>query len=237
MSNIDAERGKLLGSRIAVFNELNPGEKLKTNEVQLLSGGDGISATPKYKDPLTIIPRHLCILATNHMPELSQVIPAMVERLICINFPVTFTDLLPGEQPTQHRRQADKGLKAYLDLHKGEVLTWLVKGAKMWYDSPHLKRDAPAKVVEASTKYFLEQDKIARFLHEVCVLGEERKVATSVLLATYNDWNNGEKSIGSKEMASLLKGKGFEKKPSKIDGITVNAFIGVDVRLVIEEDE
>ena len=58
-----------------------------------------------------------------------------------------------------------------------------------------------------------------------------------MLLATYNDWNNGEKNIGSKEMASLLKGKGFEKKPAKIDGVTVNAFIGADVRLMIDEDE
>eukprot|EP00798_Chlamydomonas_sp_ICE-L_P029230 gene29230-biopygen8530 len=50
-SNIDAERAKLIGARIAVFNELKPGEKLKTNEVQLLTGGDGFPVKAIYKNP------------------------------------------------------------------------------------------------------------------------------------------------------------------------------------------
>jgi hypothetical protein len=33
-----------LGARLAVFNELKPGEKLKLSEVQLLTGGDSVSA-------------------------------------------------------------------------------------------------------------------------------------------------------------------------------------------------
>eukprot|EP00798_Chlamydomonas_sp_ICE-L_P022681 gene22681-biopygen31344 len=52
-SNIDAERAKLIGARLAVFNELKNGEKLKTNEVQLLTGGDGFPAKALYKDPVT----------------------------------------------------------------------------------------------------------------------------------------------------------------------------------------
>eukprot|EP00798_Chlamydomonas_sp_ICE-L_P024379 gene24379-biopygen18847 len=58
-SNIDAERAKLIGARLAVFNELKNGEKLKTNEVQLLTGGDGFPAKALYKDPVTVMPRHL----------------------------------------------------------------------------------------------------------------------------------------------------------------------------------
>ncbi|WP_289460427.1 hypothetical protein, partial [Klebsiella pneumoniae] len=48
VSNIDSERGKLLGARLAVFDELKDGEKLRTQEVQLISGGDGIPARPLY---------------------------------------------------------------------------------------------------------------------------------------------------------------------------------------------
>jgi putative DNA primase/helicase len=98
VSNPDAERGNLFGARFAIFNELREGDKLKTNEVQLLSGGDSIPATPKYKDPMMVQPRMLCILTTNHMPEISPVIPAIIERLQCIHFPVTFADLAPGEE-------------------------------------------------------------------------------------------------------------------------------------------
>ena len=86
VQNEPAELGKLLGSRVAYFKELQPDEKLRTSQVQLLSGGDPIAATPKYKDPMTITPYHKCILETNHMPVLSVVIPAIVERLLCVHF-------------------------------------------------------------------------------------------------------------------------------------------------------
>ena len=220
VSNLDAERGKLFGSRIAVFNELNPGEKLKTNEVQLLSGGDGITAKPLYRDPMTIIPRHLCILATNHMPQLSQVIPAIVERLICINFPVRFTDLMEGEEPTMFKRQADKGLKTYLDMHKSEVLTWLVQGSVAWYSNPSLKTSAPAKVVETSQAYFSEQDKISRFIMEECVLGEDFKVATNEFLRSFNSWaeEGGYSKADSTTMSEMMRNKGYVKKLARLEG-------------------
>ena len=100
VSNLDAERGNLLGTRFALFNELKDGDKLKTNEVQLLSGGDKIPATPKYKDPMNIEPHFLCLLTTNHMPELSVLIAAIMERMLCIHFQVFYTNLEPGEVPT-----------------------------------------------------------------------------------------------------------------------------------------
>ena len=233
VANIDAERGKLLGARIAVFSELRPGEKLKTNEVQLLSGGDGIMATPKYKDPMTIRPRHLCILATNHMPEINPVIVATMERLLCINFPVTYTNLLPGEQPTKFRRQADSGLKAYLDEHKDQVLAWLVRGSKLWYDNPHLKRDAPKKVIEASNKYFFEQDKLAQFIADVCIVDQDRNVHTSTLLEAYNNWNAEDdidaKYTSIKEFVKMMRLKGFDKEVTKINGVPTNAFVGIGI--------
>ncbi len=34
------------------------------------------------------------------MPEMADVIVAMIERLLCIEFPVTFRDLMPGEKET-----------------------------------------------------------------------------------------------------------------------------------------
>ena len=73
----------------------------------MLSGGDGIPATMKYQDPIVIRPRHWCVLTTNHMPELT----AIMERMLCVHFPVTFADLEPGEAPTTLRRQRDNGLK------------------------------------------------------------------------------------------------------------------------------
>ena len=231
VSNIDAEKGKLLGARIALFSELAPGEKLKASEVQLLSGGDTIPARPLYHKPMTIVPRHMCILSTNHLPEINPVLPAIVERILCVDFPVTFTDLLPGEEPSRFRRQADKTLKERLEANKSSVFTWLVQGAKKWYAAGKgsLKRLAPASVKEAGRQYFFEQDRLAQFLQERCVIATESKVATKVFLAAYNQWNDDGRACTSKEMAKTMKLKGFEKKVSKIEGVSTNSYIGVDV--------
>ena len=237
VSNLDAERGNLLGTRFALFNELKDGDKLKTNEVQLLSGGDKIPATPKYKDPMNIEPHFLCLLTTNHMPELSVLIAAIMERMLCIHFQVFYTNLEPGEVPTLYRRQCDTDLKRRIGEDRVGVLRWLVDGAVAWYASKDLKRNAPAKVREFSRKYFEEQDRLAAFLRERCVLGDEHKVATSAFLAVYNGWakDNGGSPLTEKAMPASMRAKGFQAKTARSKYGNKNSYIGVDI-LVDETD-
>lgn len=232
VSNVDAERGKLLGARLAVFDELRAGEKLKTHEVQLLSGGDGIPARPLYKDPVTITPRHLCILSTNHLPELTEVIPAIVLRLLIVHFPVTFTDLLEGEAPTAERRQADHGLKRRLESNQAGVLRWLVQGAMAWYAQPGMRRHAPAKVLEFSRQYFEEQDRIAGFLSARCKIGVALRVSTKVLRLALNDYlaEACADLLDERGVASAMKSKGFTKKRGWYRGENVQCFEGLDLK-------
>ena len=233
VSNVDAERAKLLGSRIAVFSELRAGEKLKTSEVQLLSGGDGIPAKPLYRDPITIVPKHLCILATNHMPQLSEVIPAIQHRLICIKFPVTFVDLVDGETPTRARRPRDDGLKTKLAAdHKG-ILKWLVDGAVKWYAARDLKRNAPPQVKEAIAEYFKEQDTFGEFLSTYCSVVEGEKVPASELLESYRVWaseNGADSRVDAKQLSSWMRLKGFEKKYTRVGNRACQCFIGLHLR-------
>lgn len=242
VSNIDAERGKLLGARLAVFNELQPGEKLRTNEVQLLSGGDGIAARPLYRSPLTIEPRHMCLLCTNHMPELTQVIPAIAERLICVHFPVTFTDLQPDEQPSLLRRQADRTLKTRLHANLAGVLNWLVRGAVMWYgdkaNGRGLRAVAPAKVKEFSRQYLEEQDLLAAFIREQCEVADTYNVSSTLLLDRYCDWLSVQKKnvhVDSKSFVEAMRLKGFEKKRGVLStGENLQGFRGIRLREGVE---
>jgi putative DNA primase/helicase len=163
-----------------------------------MTGGDGIPARPLYHDPMTITPRHLCVLATNHMPELSVVLPAMVQRLVVVPFPVTFVDLLPDEPPSRYRRQMDAGLKARLAANLEGVLRWLVEGAVEWYALPGgLRREAPEQVLEHGRRYFEEQDRLGAFISQHCRLGKDLAVPTSDLLAAYNAANEDAK-LGTK---------------------------------------
>jgi P4 family phage/plasmid primase-like protien len=236
MSNVDAERGKLLGKRIIVFNELKPGEKLKTDEVKLLSGGDGIPARPLYKDPLTIIPRHLSILSTNHMPELNgDISPAMMERLLVIHFPVTFTDLREDEAETPYRKRADKMLKKVLmeESSLSGVLTWLVQGSIRWYADPGcIRKQAPAKVTEFGRAYFEEQDRLASFIQVSCDVGPECKIPTSEFVMAYNADQDKSGEVKQSTMSKAMKAKGFMNKVSRYPGYPnpVHCFMGLTLK-------
>ena len=233
VANLDAERGKLFGARVAVFNELEAGEKLKTSEVQLLSGGDGIPATPKYRDPMTIIPRHTCILTTNHLPELNEVVVATIERFQVIPFPVTFVDLAEGESPTATRRQRDNDLKRRLNEDREGLLRWLVKGSVMWYASRDLKRNAPHKVKEFSRKYFAEQDRVTAFVRERCVIEEGNLVPTQELQDALLAWcrANNKLPMTRDAFGKALRDKRFEKKKSRYPGYTssVQCYVGISL--------
>eukprot|EP00798_Chlamydomonas_sp_ICE-L_P027863 gene27863-biopygen8439 len=190
--NLDAERAKLIGARIAVFNELKPGEKLKTNEVQLLTGGDGFPVKAIYKNPVTVMPKHLAILVTNHMPEMSEVIVALVERILAIPFTVTFRDLIPGESETATLRQCDQTMKEKLKSPEGQsaLFAWLVEGAVAWYGGTEsLKAMAPTKVSEFTRKYLAEQDTVQAFLTDNCELGKTFRESSVALFEMYCEVN------------------------------------------------
>lgn len=195
----------------------------------MLSGGDGIPAKPLYKNPITIQPRHLCILTTNHMPQLSEVIPALVERLLCIPFPVTFADLDHGELLTTTRRQRDISLKERLKADSAGVLNWLVKGAVMWYATKSLKRDAPTKVRDFCRAYFEDQDAVASFLRERCVFDPDARVASSDLLVEYNEWaeRTDNKKMNAKSLASNMLRKGVIKKQMRLGGCNCQCYSGI----------
>ena len=234
VANESAEIGKLMGARIAYFKDLNAGERLRTSLVQLLSGGDAIAETPKYRDPMTIIPYHTCILETNHMPVLGVVIPAIVERLLCVHFPVNFVELGPDEAPTPFRRQIDNSLKARMSANYAGALTWLVQGAVAWYAEGHLRKNTPAKVTEFSREYFKDQDRLAQFMDECCELGPDKHVPTMQFLNAFNDWaseSDGGGRMTDKTMSAAMSLKGFAKTQMRVGGMRAMHYQGIGVGL------
>lgn len=225
--NIDAERAKLLGARLAMFNEPDAGDKLKISEVKLLSGGDGIPAKALYKDPITIQPQHLCILIANFLPTLSEINPAIIERMICINFPVVFVDLAYGEPPTMYRRQRDNGLKDRLKDGRAAFVKWLVDGAVAWYCNKDLKRNAPEKVKAFTKEYLTEQDTVQTFLDQYCETGNGFKVSGQDLWGTYNLYYD---QMKASDFYCRMKTKGYIKKKIRT---TVSSYQGFDgIRLI-----
>lgn len=227
VANMDAERCKIQGRRIIVFNELSSGDRMRMDTVKLFSGGDIIPATAKYEAPIEIIPRQQCILNTNCLPVISDVDIAIIERLICIHFPVTFTELEPGEKPTLYKRQRDNDLKDKLKNDLEGVFNWLVKGAVRWYANPNIKKNAPKKVKEFGRGYLEEQDKVKMFIKECCDVKPNNRVSSVMLLNYFNNWSG--ENYNSRRFAESMKKYGYEKKCLRINGQMINSYKGISM--------
>ena len=244
--NVLAERGKLLGARVAVYNETGDGAVLDCTEMQLQTGGDGIPARPLYRNPMTIEPRHLVILCTNHMPQLANAaITATVERTMVVRFPVTFRQLQAGEEETPTVRQCDTSLKDRLASPEGQaaLFSWLVEGAVAWYGSKAdggLKRSAPAKVREFTRKYLEDQDRVAVFLRDHCEFGPDKR---TLAVWTYRQFltllgARANAKVHSKSWFDrvLTDEKGFQKKKMRFPGYAAPQW-GYDGLSVKEPEE
>lgn len=224
--NIDAERAKLLGARVCIFNELEPDDKMRVAEVQLLSGADLVPAKPLYKDPISIRPQHQCILTTNHLPSLAEVCIAIIERMIIIPFSVTYCDLNENEQPSQYRRQRDNRLKDRLRDDRSAFVKFIVFGAKAWYESRDLKKSAPSLVKDFTKAYLDDQDSLQKFISVACEQNWRYKESVDHFLHAYND-QNPEHRLTNRSLPSKMRGKGFVKKQIRFGGALVYGFEGI----------
>jgi len=161
------------------------------------------------------------------MPIISEVDIAIIERLICIHFPVTFTDLEPGEKPTLYKRQRDNDLKDKLRADLPGVFNWLVQGSVKWYASQDLKKNAPKKVKDFGRSYLEEQDKMKMFINECCEVKASNRVSTIDLLDAFMEWSGDH--CTSKWLVPEMKKKGFEKKGLRLNGIQTKCFDGISL--------
>ena len=172
------------------------------------------------------------------MPELcGDVNAAMVERILVIEFPVTFVDLQEGEAPSALRRQKDPSLKRRLENNLPGLLKWLVDGAIAWYAKPGLRSSAPAKVLEFGRKYFAEQDNLTAFIRDHCTVGEDYKVPTMWFLEAHNKAVGKSAAQDEKSMAKAMSAKGFAKAKARVPGYRGICYIGLTMNSMLDTFE
>ena len=102
------------------------------------------------------------------------------------------------------------------------ILSWCVDGALAYRE---LGLDPPEAVRRATAGYREDQDALAAWIEECCLVGPGYEATVAALRTSYEDWchANGEKPLGPKVMGKQLKAKGFdysgEKNPRTRTGI------------------
>ena len=188
----------LHGKRFVAAIESAEGARLDETLIKELTGGDQISARRMREDFWTFEPTHKIALATNHKPQVRGQDYAIWRRLRLIPFTVCFLE-----------DKQDKTLGEKLRAEAPGILTWLVKGCKLWQQ--HGLQDPP-EVLEATGQYRSEQDTLGAFLLDRCLQGPTYQAKASVLYAAYKDWceQSGERIISKRKFCAALRDKGFE---------------------------
>jgi putative DNA primase/helicase len=163
----------LIGTRFVTVSETESDKKLDVSTVKQLTGGDMVSAAAKYEKTVTFRPQLKLFLSTNNKPEVNEVSPAIWARIKLIPFDVSF----------EGREETD--LEERLLAELPAIIRWAVEGTKKWLAEG---LNEPDSVLEATKEYKEDEDDLAEFISEKCVVGRGTSVKASELYKAYYNW-------------------------------------------------
>jgi putative DNA primase/helicase len=191
------ERKDLFGRRFVATVETEDGKRMAESLMKQLTGGENLKARGMRENFFEMAPTWKLFLASNHKPVIRGVDFAVWRRIRLIPFMVTIKD-----------EEKDKDLPAKLRDEFPGILAWAVRGCLEW------QRDGlgdPDEVKQATAEYRREQDAVAEFIAECCVVADYASVRASVLLETYQKWS-GDKNITRPAFRNRLNDKGFRSE-------------------------
>ncbi|ALR04364.1 DNA primase [Xylella fastidiosa] len=184
-----AEIAKLFGQRMVTVNETSEGGVLREGFVKQATGGDTLTARYLYGDFFDFKPTHKLQLLTNHKPVIKGQDVGIWSRLMLIPFEARFgtaeeVEAGIAQYPIDHK------ITEKLAAEREGVLAWVIAGAVEWYKNG---LNPPEVVRDASKDYQTEQDRIAQFIAEECVLGMEHEEKLTApmgggLYPAYTQW-------------------------------------------------
>lgn len=192
----ESATARLKGCRLVVASEVSQSARFDEAKVKLLTGGDKLTARHLFAKHMTFTPSHTLWLMGNHQPRVDAGGESFWRRLRLIPFAHTVP-----------REQRQPGLAAHiLATESAGVLNWIIEGARLALtDGIH----DPAGVVAATQLYALEEDSLARFMVDRCVVGggEHVRVDTAVMRAAYESWcaGEGEKPVSPQTFGRELR--------------------------------
>jgi putative DNA primase/helicase len=188
----------LKGARFVPTSEVEKGRRLAEGKVKALTGRDTITARFLFCEPFNFRSEFKLWLSTNNKPEIKGTDDAIWDRI----------RLVPFEQRFVGEAQ-DRSLPDELRKEIDGVLAWAVEGCLKWRKEGLTD---VAKITEATEAYRAEQDIIAAFIEECCVVHEAATVKFSTLHELYKEWcaSNHEAAEKRRAFSAQLNARGYE---------------------------
>ena len=194
----------LKGARMVSATETEEGRAWAEVRIKQLTGGDMISARFMRQDFFEFRPEFKLVVAGNHKPVLRNVDAAAKRRFNVVPF---------IHVPPNPNRELEQSLQAEWPA----ILRWMIEGCQDWQLHGLVR---PQVVLDATAEYFSEQDSVAQWIEDNCIVG---KANTDTAKALYSDWSKYADSIGekpgtSKWFGQVLLRRGFTQMRDRKTG-------------------
>lgn len=190
----------LIGARFVMVEETELGDRLKESTIKNLTSDYGdITARFLYGNTFTYKPVFKLVMATNYSPRILGTDHGIWRRI----------KVVPHNQIFEGKKQ-DKLLGSKLEKELPEILGWMIKGAKEYFDNG---LQDPESVIQRVREYRSEMDLVAQWMMDNCEMDPEFQTPAADLFAditAYLEANNEYKMTMS--MFGRNMGKKFTKR-------------------------
>lgn len=181
---------RLPGARFVVASEIDQGRRLAESTVKDLTGNDTITARRLHGAPFDFKPTHKLWMYGNHKPVIRGTDDGIWRRICLVPFDIQ----IPKDK-------VDVWLPKKLKAELPGVLAWAVRGCQAWREAGRLER--PSDVTDATKTYRNEQDDLARFLDECCVIRESAIAPKKDLYNEFVAWGGlGNKNVFGRRLTA-----------------------------------
>jgi putative DNA primase/helicase len=156
------EIAKLFKVRLAVASETQDGGRINAARVKLLTGGDKLTGRFMRGDYFDFPPTHKLVISGNAPLRLGRADKAIDRRWLTV--------------PFEQRFEPDKTLKELLVAEAPGILAWLIEGCLEWQ---RIGLAVPKIVQNATETYLTNQDDIAAFIGDECVVASRDDLASA----------------------------------------------------------
>ncbi len=209
----------IAGARMVTSSETDQGGSWNEATMKRAVAGDSVTARFLYKNPFTYRPTYKIWIATNHLPKLKSVGPAMRRRIHLLEL-----DYVP--------KRPDPDLEARLRDEHEAILAWMLEGAREWRKQG---LSPPTSVRRATDEYFEEQDVMGVWLREKTRRSEAAVTPSSTLCDSYNRFlrSRNMPEVDASYFGRQLSARGYQRQLTKAHkgGVRTRCFIGLRLKV------
>jgi putative DNA primase/helicase len=168
----------MAGKRLVTSSETNESTRLNEARIKALTGGDPITARFLYSESFTFQPVAKFWPAVNHLPQVRDDSHGFWRRVRVLPFRQRFSG-----------KEADPELAQKLYAELPGILAWAIQGALNWQ---MVGLAPPAAVMVATEAYREENDDLAAFVTDRCMVADAARAEPGQMFSEYQRWTEAQ---------------------------------------------